>query len=588
MSGWGNIGRPLIVIITLALISMTVVSSLLVYTAQQTMESRIDLVTRQMLRDDLVREARQTSSEVTIGLRNIEQTLSALALAVSGLDPASDSALQTLLLTKSALAQYTDNIVWLSADGALAYTTREDMSDLVGSDLSDRRFYDIPLATNRPVVTSSILRVDSTPSIAVAAPVPISSTNDTFSGSLAALVPLDTIPSAFLESQAFAEKPTMVVASDGTILVHPFESLVGARATDPETLRLASEDTRGVVERNFGMMLQGRSGAMEYNSPDGGETLMAYEPVVINGAHTWTVAVFQPTSTVREPFSAVFGERQSFTLIATGLIAAVSAVFIVFILLLNKRLFATVSEQDKKIVGQLSELQTAYERLKEQDVIKDEFINIAAHELRTPVLPIILSAENLADSIPEDENVKIILRNANRITKLTNDILDVSRIESNTFKLQRQKVNIRRLAEDVIQDAKLRIPAGQNVNLVLESSVIPSSEELFIDRSRINQVLVNLVDNAINFTEEGTIRVMLEPGEDNLVKVSVIDPGKGIDPAVRERLFGKFVSKSNRSTGTGLGLYLSKAIVEAHGGTISGENNADGKGAAFSFTLPIE
>jgi signal transduction histidine kinase len=112
-------------------------------------------------------------------------------------------------------------------------------------------------------------------------------------------------------------------------------------------------------------------------------------------------------------------------------------------------------------------------------------------------------------------------------------------------------------------------------------------EELVIDRGRISQVLVNLVDNAVNFTESGPIRVAIEPDSAGHVKVSIIDSGKGIDPSVKPKLFGKFVSKSDRAKGTGLGLYLCKAIIESHGGTISGENNASGKGATFSFTLPV-
>lgn len=587
MSGWGNVGRPLIMVIMAALISMTVISSLLVYTAQQTSESKIDLVARQTLRNELMSEARQAAGGIAVSLSNIERTLSASALAIAGLDPASDSAKQIMLLTKSALTQYTDNIVWISADGRLEYTTRGDMSNFVGSDLSDRRFYEVPYTTNKSVITSSLLGIDGTTSFAVAVPIPASSTDDTFSGSLVALVPVDMVTTAFLEPQVFAEKPIMIITNDGTILVHPVESLVDKKISDREATQLVSAETRDVAESNFELMVQGRSGTLEYNDANSEDTIMAYEPVVINGVHTWSVAVFQPTQTVREPFVAVFAERQNFTLIATGLVAAISAIFIVFILVLNRRLFHTVNRQDKKIVDQLSELQSAYDRLKEQDVIKDEFINIAAHELRTPVLPIVLSAENLADSMPENENIKIILRNANRITKLTNDILDVSRIESNTLKLQKQKANIRKLAEEVILDARYKISADQKVELALESSVAPAMEDLFIDKSRINQVLVNLVDNAINFTEVGIIRVLISPGGDDRVKVSVIDQGKGIDPVIKQKLFGKFVSKSDRAKGTGLGLYLSKAIVEAHGGTISGENNVDGKGATFSFTLPI-
>jgi signal transduction histidine kinase len=234
------------------------------------------------------------------------------------------------------------------------------------------------------------------------------------------------------------------------------------------------------------------------------------------------------------------------------------------------------------------ELELANTRLLETDRIKNEFINIAAHEMRTPVLPIVLSAESLADEMPDNANINIILRNANRITKLTNDILDVSRIESNSFKLQKQKVNIRKLAEEVIQDGKLKMAKKHDVDIVFESSVSASMEEVEIDRSRITQVLVNIVDNAVNFTETGTIRVLLEQDREapGYMRISVKDSGKGIDPEVKGKLFEKFVSKSDRAKGTGLGLYLSKAIVEAHGGTIGGENNPDGKGATFYFSIP--
>jgi signal transduction histidine kinase len=587
MSGWGNIGRPLVIIITVALVSMTTVSSFLVYTAQQTTESRVQLVASQTLRDALVEESMQASSQIVAGLRNMETTLSTTAGIIAGRNPADPSAVDALVLTKAALAQYTDNIVWLSEDGTLVYTTREDMADMVGADLSDRRFYELPFATNSPFITSSLLGVDGTISFAVAVPVPASETDSSFDGVLAALVPVSAIKAAFLESQVFDAKPIMVLTNDGTILAHPIESLVGKNIVDEEVATTISADTRDVAEKNFQLMVQGRSGILEYVDSEGEETLMAYEPARINNVHTWTVAVFEPTSTVREPFLDVFAERQSFNLIATGLIAAISAVFIAFILVLNRRLFSTVSKQDVKITSQLQELKGAYERLKEQDVIKDEFINIAAHELRTPVLPIVLSAENLADSMPEDDNVRIILRNANRITKLTNDILDVSRIESNTFKLQKQKTNIRKIIEEVMMDAQLRIPKDRDVELVLESTVPANMEELMIDRGRISQVLINIVDNAINFTESGTIRIVLAPEGADYARISVIDSGKGIYPEVKDKLFGKFVSKSDRAKGTGLGLYLCKAIVEAHNGTIKGENNASGKGATFSFTLPV-
>ena len=585
MSGWGNIGRPLVIIITVALASMTAVSSFLVFTAQQTTEARIELVASQTLRKNLADESMQVASAITFGLENVQRTLVASASAIDGASPASASAQQTIRLTKSAIAQYTDEVVWLDGQGKLLYTTKTDSSNPVGADLSDRMFYELPFATHNTAIIQSAKGVNGTSSFAVA--VPILSKGGNFGGVLAALVPVDSVKKSFLQTGSF-DKGLIVVANDGTILVHPSAKLEGSPLTGPEMAAALADDSRDATMRNLQLMLQGRSGIADYHEKSGEPSLMAYEPVVISGAHTWSVAILQPTFTIRAPFLSIFEERQSFTFVATGLIAAISAIFIAFILILNRRLFATVNQQDTKIQGNLQELQVAYERLKEQEIIKDEFINIAAHELRTPVLPIVLSAENLADRMPDDENIKIILRNANRITKLTNDILDVSRIESNTFKLQKQKTSVKKLIEEVMQDAQLKMPRQQDVDIVFESAVPPPMEELAIDRSRINQVLVNLVDNAVNFTDNGTIKVVLEPDKEapGYVRISVVDQGKGIDQSVKERLFGKFVSKSDRAKGTGLGLYLCKAIIEAHGGKIKGENNASGRGATFSFTLP--
>lgn len=229
-----------------------------------------------------------------------------------------------------------------------------------------------------------------------------------------------------------------------------------------------------------------------------------------------------------------------------------------------------------------------YERLKETDAIKDEFINIAAHELRTPILPIMLSAESLAERMPEDEKVKIILRNANRVTKLTNNILDASRIESNTFKIRKERWSIRRIAEEAVQDAIIAIPEDKSRSLKVRLEYdLPVEREISFDRERIRQVLSNLLDNAIKFTEKGTITVRVGQSATlpNYLEVQVIDTGGGIDKSIRDGLFGKFVTKAEPK-GSGLGLYLSKAIVEAHGGKIWAENNIDGHGATFTFNIP--
>jgi hypothetical protein len=233
-----------------------------------------------------------------------------------------------------------------------------------------------------------------------------------------------------------------------------------------------------------------------------------------------------------------------------------------------------------------------YTKVRELNVLKEEFVNLAAHELRTPILPIILAAEELADEIKDDESknkIAIIVRNANRLNKLTKDILDASRIESNTFKLQKEKTNIKKIVLNAIQDTTCKIANDQDVKITFESTLPEERQYVIIDKGRIYEVIVNLLDNAINFTDHGIVSVTIKENkqsEDNFIQVDVADTGKGIDGSIMSKLFQKFVTKSEKAKGTGLGLYLCKGIIESHGGKIWAKNNENGMGATFSFTLP--
>ena len=247
-----------------------------------------------------------------------------------------------------------------------------------------------------------------------------------------------------------------------------------------------------------------------------------------------------------------------------------------------------------------------YERQKEANKLKDEFINIAAHELRTPIQPIlglsnVLLSRNL-DTAEHDRLLGVVIRNAKRLQRLADGILDVTRIESNSLKLNKEKINMHQLISDVIEDHKDQIEKSENQeNLTYEHILHGNIQDDIIveaDRERITQVISNLLSNAIKFTMD------IKTGEENRaismdvkkvkkdqkeneydVVVSVKDSGTGIDPQVLPKLFERFVSKS--FSGTGLGLFISKSIVEAHGGKIWAENNKEGKGATFSFSLPV-
>jgi two-component system, OmpR family, sensor histidine kinase VicK len=238
----------------------------------------------------------------------------------------------------------------------------------------------------------------------------------------------------------------------------------------------------------------------------------------------------------------------------------------------------------KSIFELLWNERTLVEELKRTDSMQREFINIASHEMKTPTQAIMGFSEML-EQHPDrrEEMTEAIKRNAKRLHKLTNDILDVSRIESQNLRLNKEKVNINEKISNVVNDIKNQIRNPDKLQIVF----LKPKEPLYVeaDKIRLYQVIANLLSNAIKFTKEGTISIKAQLKDNNEIAIIVKDPGAGIDNEVMPRLFTKFATRSD--VGTGLGLYISKNIIEAHGGRMWAENNPDGKGATFSFSLPL-
>ena len=230
------------------------------------------------------------------------------------------------------------------------------------------------------------------------------------------------------------------------------------------------------------------------------------------------------------------------------------------------------------------------EQLQEHDKIQEEFITVAAHELRNPIQPILGLSEILLSRkgiIEQDrELLNVIIRNAKRLRKLTENILDATKIESQSLKVNKQYFRLNDIMKNVLADHKKEEENNKQSKIKLAYSSNNDNIIVKADAERLTQVVSNLLGNAIKFTWEGEISVNLTRDDtDQLVIVSVTDTGQGIDPEIIPRLFRKFATKS--IVGTGLGLYISKRIIEAHGGKMWAENNPDGIGATFSFTLPL-
>jgi two-component system sensor histidine kinase VicK len=233
----------------------------------------------------------------------------------------------------------------------------------------------------------------------------------------------------------------------------------------------------------------------------------------------------------------------------------------------------------------------ANERLKVNDKMQKEFINVAAHELRTPIQPILGLTEILRSRIKDREQLELLdvtIRNARRLQRLTEDILDVTKIDGQSLRLKKERFNLHEMMLSILADCKDQLK--DNKNIKLELAIVSKEDrdtvivEVEADKARLNQVIMNLLSNAIKFTREGSITITTE-NKDGQLLVRIKDTGVGIDSEIFPRLFTKFATKSETG-GTGLGLYISKSIVEAHGGKIWAENNSNGKGATFSFAFP--
>jgi len=246
------------------------------------------------------------------------------------------------------------------------------------------------------------------------------------------------------------------------------------------------------------------------------------------------------------------------------------------------------------------EIKKAYEKIQTHDKMQKEFINTAAHELRNPLQPIIGITAILKNEIQSKrhrELLDVLVRNAQRLKSLSEDILDVTKIEGNSLRLNKEHFTIMKIIFEVIENYKNEATLK---NITFECLFSEANQDFIVyaDKEKINQVISNLINNSIKFIsdekEKGTITIIVEKrkSSDNdnmdskdMVVVIVKDNGEGIDKQILPNLFTKFASKSFQ--GTGLGLFISKSIIEAHGGKIWAKDNEDGNGATFSFSLPF-
>ena len=333
-------------------------------------------------------------------------------------------------------------------------------------------------------------------------------------------------------------------------------------------------------------LLAGNIGYAQYDYGRG-ERLNTQSPILVGTKPVYFLQVVTPTDRIYLKINSVlFTEGAKMFSLLVGTTAAI----IVLVFLLRKW-YSILQDEVEKRTRDLNEsnyrLKIANESLKNKDEAQNQFINIAAHELRTPIQPILyaiylLQSANLS-SEKRNQYMDIIMRNTEKLGRLAEDILDVTRIESDSLKLNTERFNLYDLILNTIEEYKKDI---QFIYKDLSVNYESANKSLFVrgDKMRLSQVVLNLLDNAGKFTKRGSIIVTAET-KSNRIQVMVKDTGTGIHAEIFPKLFSKFVTKSDR--GTGLGLFIAKSVVEAHGGKIWAESRSGQKGAIFIFTLPL-
>ena len=420
----------------------------------------------------------------------------------------------------------------------------------------------------------------------------INRTNEQFKGAILAGITSDTL-NQYLGSQIspLSSANLSLVDSSGLMTVTGIPQLTGTNVFDRKFSSLTertgvNKNVKSIIDVFRSAASNPKTGTTDVTF-EGKDLTISYAPVVSNGIHYFTIILILPHS-LASSLDELVVQQRNFA-VAAMLIIVLSALGIFFVITYwNKGLRKVVYIQTK-------ELQETAKKLTYHDKLQKEFIDIAAHEFRTPIQSVLGYSEMIHANLKNfDQYFEKIIRNARRLEKLTEDILDVSRIEGNNLQLSKSNFDLNRTIQQVIEDYQ-KEAANKNVKIILDfKKNVPTT--IYADEARLQQVINNLLSNSINFTNNGTVIIkaykaqvdtnveMGQQDEESIV-VEIKDTGSGINPEMLPRLFEKFATRSG--SGTGLGLYISKSIVDSHGGKIWAYNNKDGIGATFTFTLPI-
>ena len=492
-----------------------------------------------------------------------------------------------------------DGLFIADKDNIITYNiVSEGKRSFVNIDISFRDYVQETRNSLRPTFSNGFKGIDNMFSIALTVPI-VNSDSGKYRGIIGIQIPTEPFFAHSGNINNVDSQFLVAYDSKKDYLATPRTQFIGKNFFDNNVQKFfnVTDIQNNYYRKVFSGKLLGGSAVYDFGS---GERLNTGHPILLQEKPTYFIFVITPTTQIYSHINDILQTERvkGFSLIF-GLSFAV-LILIIFLIKWNNTLNIEVRKRTKELQEsnlQLSlsnqEIALANEELKVHDKMQKEFINIASHEIKTP-LQAILSASQLLQMYPERQKkfASAIQRNAIRLQRLSNDILDVAKIESRSLKLNKELFDLNEVISNIVEDYKtIIVNDNHSVKLYFKSS----NYALFVeaDKERIAGVISNLLSNAIKFTKKGEIFVSIQKEIDNNINpyalVTVKDTGEGIDSEILPKIFSKFITKSYE--GLGLGMYISKNIVEAHGGKIWTENKNNNKngnrGAIFYFTLPL-
>ena len=598
-------------ILLIVIIVISISLSILTYQYFAVTSNQIVQIASEDIRSNARTEANDISHSLENEMKSVTSNLYILAHSPTVLSHEYERARNIINVAEDSTNHLTDFYMWLDQNGKIVWISNINQTTYQkykGFDLSYRPYFTVARDTHSVYYSSTIESNDNIPRLYISYPLingtktssntSGTTTAETFNGVMVAGIRTSSVGS-FLKNQLLPQSKSGMGLLDkkGIILYSDNSSYIGKYILGDEFQHrlsgIISPNSENLLDNLFKRSLQGSSGSGEFLG-QGGLYTIAYQPIKIDGNYFLTSYILVPHDLASNVGSLV-NQQRNFSIFIMTIIAVIAFAVAFLVLSWNKRLKIIINSRTEELrrsndslTNSNKQLATVNEELKNHDRLQKEFINIAAHELRTPIQPILSLTEVLRSKIKDTEQLAMLdaaIRNAKRLLQLTEDTLDITKIEGKSLQLDKEQFNLYEVILNVVQDYRNQQIENRTIDIRVLSNEANKEIVVNADKSRIAQVISNLLSNAIKFTKQGTVLITIEKKKDNKeAVVRIKDTGSGLDPEILPRLFSKFASKSFK--GTGLGLFISKSIIEAHGGKIWAENNVNAKGATFYFTLP--